>query len=146
MSWSYKKIGSKSCARKELSVVARRIPGMWATCCQAGKLSHLLQYRPAAHCAALWHLTQTAAVKSARCIWLFCVPKCFLDAEFTKLCFTVQLKTGRKSLPPPTPGFTIQTKLYSDNAALYSSQHTSPCVTSLRIATIIDDRGEDCYA
>lgn len=44
------------------------------------------------------------------------------------------------------PFYTELTELYSENAALYSSQHTSPCVARLRIATIIDDRGEDCYA
>lgn len=32
------------------------------------------------------------------------------------------------------------------NAALYSSQQIGPCVTRLGVTTIIDDRGEDCYA
>jgi len=51
-----------------------------------------------------------------------------------------------KDLCTFTPGSAIQTKLDRDNSAQYSAQHTSPCVTFLRIATIIDDRGEDCYA
>lgn len=33
-----------------------------------------------------------------------------------------------------------------NHPGLYSAQHTSSCVTSQRMATIIDDRGEDCYA
>lgn len=69
-----------------------------------------------------------------------------LYTELIGLCFTLHSISRIENLSTSTPGSTIQTQLYSDNAAQYSSQHTSPCVTCLRMATIIDDRGEYCYA
>lgn len=149
MSWSYKEVGPTSCARRELRIEAGGIPGMWATCRQAGKLSHLLQYRPAAHRSALWHLTQTACCRKINSL---SSTYAFLNAFVYRMNQVVFYSAAKRStwriknLSTSTPGSAIQTKLYSHKAALYSSQHTSPCVTFLRIATIIDDRGEDCYA
>lgn len=148
MSWSYKKVGPNWCTRQELRIEARGIPGMQATCCEAGMLSHLLQYKPAAHCSVLWHLTQTARTpKISSLISLSVFKKAFGYRISQVVCHsaaqTQHLEDG-KTLSPGSDSHSD--KLYSANAALYSSQHASPCVTCRRIATIIDDRGEDCYA
>lgn len=71
----------------------------------------------------------------------------FLYTGLIRLCFTVELNNiWRVKNKPSCNLHLLQTRTFTQKCShVFISTH-QPCVTCLRTATIIDDRGEDCYA
>lgn len=91
---------------------------------------------------ALHTHTHTAA-KSSSFNRVICVFN--LVYRCNQVVFYSAASGGDKKKKNWSGGCAAQTDVHSEKQ-LYSSRHSGPCVTCLRMATIIDDRGEDCYA